>query len=196
MEFDFNYARDSAVENTASGTEMAFAPDTLREPTFFSGELKQSLAFREAISALHSVVVSDLRWHPKDRTAYKEWAARQEEIDWATVAAQRKEVAKQIEDISHELDALRSRSAKRMQGFYQARQRYFDYLYRRDYDAWFVLDPVITVHPDEVFFECFSQDESSYGRLSACFEVFDHVGGPHGNAADRDGSLDHGIVAE
>jgi len=39
-----------------------------------------------------------------------------------------------------------------------------------------VLDPVITVHPDEVFFECFSQDESSYGRLSAGFEVFDHIG--------------------
>ena len=27
-----------------------------------------------------------------------------------------------------------------------------------------MLDPVITVHPDEVFFECFSQDESTYGR--------------------------------
>jgi hypothetical protein len=39
-----------------------------------------------------------------------------------------------------------------------------------------VLDPVITVHPDEVFFECFSQDESSYGRLGASYEVFKNIG--------------------
>ena len=42
-----------------------------------------------------------------------------------------------------------------MRPFYAARQKYFDYLYRRDMNAWYVLDPVITVHPDEVFFECF-----------------------------------------
>ena len=39
-----------------------------------------------------------------------------------------------------------------------------------------MLDPVITVHPDQVFFECFSQDESSYGRLAANYEVFEDVG--------------------
>ena len=34
---------------------------------------------------------------------------------------------------------------------------------------------MITVHPDEVFFECFSQDESSYGRLGASYEVFKNI---------------------
>ncbi len=36
-------------------------------------------------------------------------------------------------------------------------------------DAWFgdgaVLDPVMTVHPDRLFFEAFSQDQSAYGLL-------------------------------
>src|SRR5690606_9850228 len=36
-------------------------------------------------------------------------------------------------------------------------------------------DPVITIHPDEAFFECFSQDESTYGRLGAGYEVFKNV---------------------
>ena len=36
-------------------------------------------------------------------------------------------------------------------------QKYFNYLYQRDKELWFKLDPVITVHPDQVFFECFSQ---------------------------------------
>lgn len=35
-----------------------------------------------------------------------------------------------------------------------------------------VLDPVITVHPDELFFEAFSQDESAYVRLSAAMSGF------------------------
>jgi hypothetical protein len=63
-----------------------------------------------------------------------------------------------------------------MAGFYAAKQKYFNYLYKKDLDAWFVLDPVITVHPDEVFFECFSQDESTYGRLGASYEVFKNIG--------------------
>ena len=94
MEFNYSYQKDSLVNNSASGTEMSFAPDVTRDPTFFRGELRQSLAFREAMSALHDVVVSDLRWHPKDRTEYKAWLETQEEIDWAEVASQRKELAR------------------------------------------------------------------------------------------------------
>jgi hypothetical protein len=176
VEFNYSYQKDSLVDSTASRTAMSFAPDTLRQPTFFRGELRQSIAFREAISALHDVVVSDLRWQPKERTAYKEWLARQEEIDWTEVAAQQRDLALQLKQVRSELDELRNRSAERLKPFYTARQRYFDYLRQRDMDAWFVLDPVITVHPDEVFFECFSQDESSYGRLSAGFDVFQNVG--------------------
>ena len=176
MEFSYAYASDSMVDSGAYGTRVSLAPDTFRPPTFFSGELRAGLAFREAISALHDVVVSDLRWQPKDQTAYKEWLARQEEIDWAMVASQRAKVAGQLDAVQRELADLRKRSDQRMGPFHKARQRYFDYLYKRDYDAWFVLDPVITVHPDEVFFECFSRDESSYGRLGAGYEVFKNVG--------------------
>ncbi len=176
MEFAYAYAGCSFVESTARDSRLTFAPDTLRPPTFFRGELRQHVAFREAISALHDVVVSDLRWPPKDRTAYKAWRARQEEVDWAAVAAQQRDIVQQLQQVRSELDALRAESEKRMKPFYAARRRYFDYLYQRDRDAWYVLDPVITVHPDEVFFECFSRDESSYGRLSVGFDVFQNVG--------------------
>ncbi|MEL6181909.1 MAG: SWIM zinc finger family protein [Myxococcota bacterium] len=147
-----------------------------REPTFFRGELARSLEFREAISALNAVVVSDLRWKPKDKTAYKEWAQRQEIVDMAGVAAQRSTVATKINALREELNTLYQQRSTRMNAFWSAQQRYFDYLYTRDYDAWYVLDPVITVHPDEIFFECFSQDESSYGRLGCSYEVFQEIG--------------------
>jgi hypothetical protein len=176
MEFHYAYRGSSAVDNRAGSTALSFSPDTTRPPTYFSGILRKGVAFREAISALHDVVVSDLRFKPKDKTAYKEWAAKQELIDWTEVARQRAGVAVEIKAKREELEVLRKRSAERLAPFQKAKQRYFNYLYEKDREAWFVLDPVITVHPDEVFFECFSQDESTYGRLGASYEVFKDIG--------------------
>lgn len=155
---------------------MSFAPDTTRQPTFFRGELRRNLEYREAMSALHDVVESDLSWKPKERDGYQEWLAQQEEIDWTEVAAQKEEVTRQLLEMRAELDELRTSRRTRMEPFYKARQKYFNYIYTRDKDAWYVLDPVITVHPDELFFECFSRDESTYGRLSVGYDNFKNVG--------------------
>jgi len=72
MEFQYSYKTSSAVDNGPYRTAMSFSPDVTREPTYFTGELRKPIAFREAMSALHDVVVSDLRFKPKDQTAYKE----------------------------------------------------------------------------------------------------------------------------
>ena len=93
MLFNYAYKGSSTVDNSRlDATSMAFAPDLKREPTYFSGELAKSIEFREAVSALHDVVVSDLRLKIKDRTAYKEWAAAQEKLNWQEVAARRGKV--------------------------------------------------------------------------------------------------------
>jgi hypothetical protein len=176
MEFNYSYKNSSNISSKGDRTQMSFAPDVTRTPTFFRGELRQNIAFREAISALHDVVISDLRFKPKDKTAYKEWAAQRNDIDWQLIATQRQTVTDRLRELDAELTELRHRSSDRSKEYHQSVRRYFDYLYQKDRDAWFVLDPVITVHPDEVFFECFSQDESSYGRLGASYEVFKNVG--------------------
>ena len=66
MRFEYRYSGSSSVANTPGATDLTFAPDTLRPPTFFDGTLRQKLPFREAMSALHDVVVSDHRFQPKD----------------------------------------------------------------------------------------------------------------------------------
>ena len=175
MKFNYTYSNNSTVQQTSNNTQMSFAPDIQRQPTYFIGELRQNINFREAISALHCVVVSDLRFKPKDREAYKQWRSQQDELDWQLVAAQQQAVADKIQPLQEELTRLRQESQQRRRPYYAARQKYYDYLYQKDRDAWFVLDPVITVHPDEVFFECFSQDESTYGRLGASYEVFKNI---------------------
>ncbi|HVI43822.1 MAG TPA: SWIM zinc finger family protein [Chitinophaga sp.] len=177
MLFNYRYSGNSQVYSNATSAGISFAPDTHRDPTFFVGRLHKKIAFREAISALHDVVVSDLRFKPKDKTAYKEWAAQQEAVWLAEHMSHYDKGAAdhRIKTIQDELSTISQEKDRVMGPFYKARKNYFDFLYQKDRDAWFVLDPVITVHPDEMFFECFSQDESTYGKLSASYNVFKEV---------------------
>lgn len=175
MNFVHRYFGETAASSDATSTRLGFVPDLLREPTYFVGKVARHLPFREAISALHHVVVSDLRFKPRDRTAYFEWLKAHEQELLAEALATRDDLSVRIKALREEQGALSNQSSRIMAPFYKARQRYFSWLYERDRDAWFVLDPVITVHPDEVFFECFSLDESSYGRLSCDHEVFDRI---------------------
>ena len=55
------------------------APNLTREKVSFDAPLLQPLRFREAISALHDVVINDLRYKPRDKTAYEEWKKQQAE---------------------------------------------------------------------------------------------------------------------
>lgn len=176
MKFAYRYYGQSAVNNSASATEMRFAPDTLRAPTHFVAELNQHIPFREAISALHDVVVADQRYQPRDKSAYMAWLQQQESSLLAQFMANAGDLRKKIAPLQQELDALRKTKAQTLAPFYKAQKKYFDYLYQAHRDAWYVLDPVITVHPDRIFFECFSRDESSYAALSCSHNVFDKMG--------------------
>ena len=177
MLFNYRFAGNSTVTSTSHMTGLSFAPDTLRESAWFVGKLHKKLAFREAISALHDVVVSDLRFKPKDKTEYKEWAAQNEALFLAEYMATYNEEAtnQRIGQIKAELVEVRAQKEKLLAPFLKARQKYFNYLYLKNREAWIVLDPVITIHPDELFFECFSQDESTYGKLGCNYNVFKEI---------------------
>lgn len=176
MRFQYRYYGETYVSNSAASTDMRFAPDTLRAPTHFVAGINRHIPFREAMSALHDVVVADQRYQPKDKTAYKEWVAQNEEMMLAQFQARSSELKEQLKPLQSELRALRERKSKLMKPFYEAQSRYYSYLYQTNRELWIALDPVITVHPDRVFFECFSRDESSYASLSCSHNVFDHVG--------------------
>ena len=167
MRFEHRYAGSSGVRQDDAASAMSFSPDTLRPPTYFHGRVARTVPFREAISALHDVVTSDLRFTPKDRTDYLAWRAQQSYLDLAKITSDQQRMSQEISALQAELVHLEAAGHARRKAFYDARARYWKYLYERDKELWFKLDPVITVHPDQVFFECFSKDESSYGRLAA-----------------------------
>jgi len=179
MRFNYKFAGSSSVTDGSAGTAMRFAPDTLRQPTYFTGKLSQKIPFREAISALNAVVVSDLRFVPKDKTAYREWLETQEELmlgeHIASLVGDKELLEAKINTLRTGIDGIRKEESKLMSVYWEAQNRYRQYVWKNDPDMSWVLDPVITVHPDALFFECFSKDESTYGKLTCNYEVFKEI---------------------
>ncbi len=190
MEVTSRYAGQSGVSHGRDASSVSFSPDLLREPAYFVGNVSNHVNFREAISTLHHVVVSDMRFKPKDRTEYFAWLETQTDQMLAEAASTGKAASEKVAALREELHGLRSRQNEIMSPYNKAQQRYFDWIYKTNHNAWIVLDPVIAVHPDEISFECFSSDESTYGRLSCDLEMFDDVGEFHNGVTNVDYSWD------
>jgi len=134
------YRSPSAVAESV----VQLMADVRRDPVAVEAAVADPVALREALLALADVVKSDLRYKPRDRTAYLAYSRmKQRSVGLATWRAQRD---------------------------------YFDWLARNDPLAWYVLDPVVTVHPDAILFEVFSKDEGTYAQLKVAREAFTDVG--------------------
>ena len=68
MELQTAYRQRSRIAQTPVGLAVSLSPNLRRDRVSFVGTLRHPLRFREAVSALHDVVISDLRFKPKDKT--------------------------------------------------------------------------------------------------------------------------------
>ena len=115
-----------------------------RDAVRFDAEVKEPIAFREALGTLFAIVSSDYRYVPKDRTAYAAF--------------------------------MQMRRNHSNQGLAKAYRAYYDWLWKNDPQAWLILDPVLSVHPDKLSLEVFSKDEGSYALLSFDHDFFKSMG--------------------
>ena len=122
-----------------------------------------------------SRVVSDYKYRPRDRLAFFTWLAEQDRKFLAALALKSQPAKERLEDLEDRLRELDEAHKERLKPFHQARLAYFNHVYQNQYELQLLLDPVITVHPDEVSFEAFSRDESTYARLAAKYELFEKV---------------------
>lgn len=139
-----SYAGASRVSTTGNAAVVELFGNTERAQVRFEAKIKQPLRFREALSALYTIVGSDYRYVPKDRTQY--------------------------------IAYLRLKRDAAPLGVWQAQQAYFAWMLRNDPLATSILDPVITVHPDQVMFEVFGKDESTYACLAFRRDAFAESG--------------------
>lgn len=177
MEVPFAYRGRSGVVSGTGGDALCFAANLKRDQVAFAGDLKHPVRFRELFSALHDVVVSELRFQPKDHTAYKAWRAQQDAQQRAAYQQAYKQASEAIQartavPVPRDIEA---QFRTQHQLYWKARRAWSDKLMREDSALWARLrpcDPVVTVADDQVLFECFSKDESSYGALGVDREAF------------------------
>src|SRR5688572_16332137 len=185
MDVTFSYLGKSDLKTVGQSRVLSLAPNLARQPVAFDAALKNPIRFREAMSALHDVVINDLRYQPRDKSAYDKWKAEERDREQRL----RREAARQAladieaaknQPIPPDLGVVYHNARK---AYWKARSRYTRYLFWHDIDLWRKLmpcDPIITVADDVVFFECFSADESSYGCLTV----------------NRDDTFSHGAAIE
>jgi hypothetical protein len=177
MEVSLAYRGRSGLTSGASGDSLCFAANLMRDKVAFAGELRNPLRFRELFSALHDVVISELRYQPKDHAAYKAWKVEQESqrralYQQALKQAKEAITARSDRPIPQDLEA---QFRKQHRLYWDARRSWSSKLMREDSELWARLrpcDPVVTVADDQVLFECFSKDESSYGALGVDRDAF------------------------
>lgn len=174
VSYSQQYLGKSCITEVAGGQQLSFSPNLARDKVFFEGEIKHPLRFREAMSALHEVVVGDLKAKPRDKSA---WAAykvelAQREARIAEAASKRAELDALYQASEPPPEDLKQRFRRAHSKYFKARSRWIHDLYQKDKKLWWLLDPVVTAAPDVVFFECFSLDESSYACLSVEREAF------------------------
>jgi hypothetical protein len=178
MNLDLKYLGSSGLVETAGGAALSFQPNLARQKVFFDQGLKNPLRFREAMSALHDVVVGDFRFKRRDKSQYEAWKAENQKQE-RELRATLVDIAKrrEIERIKGEAPPPNlERDFRSMHNLYwTARRQWANELSRNDPEMFRALvpcDPVVTVAPDTVFFECFAKDESSYGCLFVDRDAF------------------------
>lgn len=185
MKVKLSYHGQSGLVGGASGARiLQMAPNLARDAVALDAKLLDPLRFREAISALHDVVINDLRFEPRDKTAYEQWKAQQREqerrLRVQAAEQKRKELSEQKKKGPSK--DLKKKYAQAKKQYWNSRRELNVRLRKGNHALWRKLmpyDPVITIADDVVFFECFSRDESSYGCLtvnrSDCFEQTDNA---------------------
>jgi hypothetical protein len=170
------YEGVSGLQTGLESSQLGLATNQLREVTYFHGELAEPLVFREALAALYQVVLSDYKYRARDRVEFRAWLAEQDRKFLAALGVKSQKVRVLLEEREARLAELDAKRRDRLRPFHHARRAYFNWVYERDYELSMLLDPVVTVHPDQLSFEAFSRDESSYARLTVPYAWFAKVG--------------------
>lgn len=194
MKVNYEYSSPSMCLKNGNETTLGLSPDISRdEKVSFLGKLKHPLIFRDAMLTLRQIVVSDSRLKKKERVEFFQWLdgeiERRIKLYEENVPNIREDIKSQIDGVLGELEDKNAEIIKLIKvkdnlkkeidkkdfwsEYYKLERSFWKFIKERDLSLWYVLDPVITVHPDKVSFEAFSVDESIYGCLSIDMDEFE-----------------------
>ena len=158
----------SSAVSKANDAAISFGVDLNQDPVYLTGDVIPSRAFAQAMLALGSVVRIQ-RPGKKDHSQYQLWV-QGEYIKMLNerrpgVLAEQSELMQKKEVLEEKRKGLLTKIDDLNKILLTKKQKYFNWLYENDREAWIVLDPIVSVQKDGTFFEAFSGDESIYARV-------------------------------
>lgn len=162
----------SVAGGRTDASAVTFGADVSQEPVFLSATVVPARAFARLMLALGRVVRLKETGEQRDHSAYQAWVRGEylKELPTALAAAAVRRPA--LMGKRNELFLESQRLWRRAAGFRPAtdpwaaeRRAFWNWLRTHNREAWFVLDPIVSVQPDATFFEAFSRDESVYARV-------------------------------
>jgi len=175
MKLAQSYKQASAAKTNSNGMGFALATDLNRPGVFLNAGVKEGTIFARNMLILHRIVCTNMIKRTKDHSSYQKWVEGEYFKELGQVIKQKdikglinKENAlqKDIEFIKKSISSNINKSRRNFLKYSAAVSTFWGWLYDHDYEAWVVLDPVISVQPDAIIFEAFSLDESMYGRVT------------------------------
>jgi len=154
-----------------------FGADVSQTPVFLSVDVIPSYSFARLMLALGRVVRMQDTGAVKDHSAYQEWVhgeyLKELPDQMASGLIQVPQLKAQHRQVSEQIGALRQvvSTYQRHDPFWDQRLAFWSWLKNHNRDAWWVLDPIVSVQPDATFFEAFSLDESIYARVTLPHEA-------------------------
>lgn len=162
----------STAGGQADSSSVIFGADQAQDPVFVDGVVLPSRAFARMMLCLGEVVRLREGRQQRDHSAYQQWVRGEYLKELPAEQAAFSGEVRQLLDERNRLSEMVSQLAERTRNllpekdvFWQERQRFWRWLYTHNRQAWLVLDPIVSVQPDAIFFEAFSQDESVYARV-------------------------------
>lgn len=183
----------STTLSTASETRLDIGVDLGRDSVFLKGQIRDSVAFAQVMLALAEVVKFDERWRARDNSAYQEWVENEYVKELAGelgISAQKiADLLTQREEKNDEYQQLRQTSQTLRSQLTASRHAYYSWLSKNNRDLWYILDPIVSVHPDKTYFEAFSSDESVYARVTLPHDSVEFTEPPQLGTTNIDFSL-------
>lgn len=162
----------SAAGGQAGSSSVIFGADLTQEPVFVDGFVLPSRAFARMMLCLGEVVRLREGRQQRDHSAYQQWVRgeylKELPAEQAAFSGEVRQLLEQRDRLSESVSQLAERTRNLLPEkdvFWQERQRFWRWLYTHNRQAWIVLDPIVSVQQDAIFFEAFSQDESVYARV-------------------------------
>ncbi len=161
----------SSVNSNPKESSITFGTDIQNSNVYLSVDIKPSRSFARLMLVLGRIVRMQDAGKVRDHSAYQEWVQGQylkelpnymgnERKRLPGLLKEREQLTKQADELELVIKKFNSNS------YPKQRQRFWNWLYTHNKDAWYVLDPIVSVQPDATFFEAFSLDESTYARIA------------------------------